>query len=178
MLKFLKDRFSKLKKALSKTTHALTTRIKTLFQGPWDEKTFEYLEQILYEADLGTVCAVELVGKTKAHLKKHPDAHLEDILAFLHAQSLEILEKEPAVKPKPAEKSLPKVILIVGVNGSGKTTSIAKLAYVLKNEGKNVLLAAADTFRAAATEQLVNRSHAPIRKNTPSHAKSGATSSP
>lgn len=146
--------FSKIKKALSKTRSAIAGRISALFKGSWDEETFEQLEQILYEADLGSECASEMVDETKSYLKKHPDASIEEILTFLHEISLEMLEIPPKVMPKEPSPNTPRIILVVGVNGSGKTTSIAKLAHHFKKKGQKVLLAAADTFRAAAIDQL------------------------
>lgn len=167
MFKFLKDRFSKIRAALTKTRSAISGRIMSLFQKPWDESTFDHLEQILYEADLGTACTEELVVETKTFLKQNRDASTEEILSFLHSTALEMLEVEPKVKPKTGS---PQVILVVGVNGSGKTTSIAKLANVLKEEGQKVMLAAGDTFRAAAIDQLATwaeRLNIPIIKSTP-----------
>lgn len=154
MFQFLKNRFSKIKQALSKTTLALTGRIRSLFKGPWDEETFEQLEQILYEADLGTSCAALFVDQTRSFLKSHREASIEDILDFLHAKTIETLSLPPKALPKTVEQGHPRVVLIVGVNGSGKTTTIAKLAHAWKEEGQKILLAAGDTFRAAAIDQL------------------------
>ncbi|NGX58933.1 MAG: Signal recognition particle receptor FtsY [Chlamydiae bacterium] len=163
--------FSKIKRALSKTRSAISGRISGLFKGPWDEETLEQLEKVLYEADLGSECAIELVAETRAYLKKTPDATIKDILPFLHSMCLEILEIPPKVKAKKPAPNTPRVILVVGVNGSGKTTSIAKLAHYLKQEGESILLAAGDTFRAAAIDQLVTwaeRLDLPIVKSVPS----------
>lgn len=146
--------FSKIKNALSKTRIALVERITNLFKGPLDEKTFEQLEQILYEADLGSECALHLVEEIKSYVKKNQKATIEEILTFLHQIVLEMLTQPPKVFPKQKAADSPYVILIVGVNGSGKTTSMAKLGYYLKKKGEKVLLAAGDTFRAAAVEQL------------------------
>ena len=142
----------------------------TLFKGSWDEETFEQLEKILYEADLGSATAIELVEETKLFLKKHKEASIEAILEFLHAKVLEILSAEPSAKAKKPKNGDPRIILVVGVNGSGKTTSIAKLAHLLKEEGQSVMLAAVDTFRAAAIDQLATwaqRLEIPIIKSTP-----------
>lgn len=154
MFNFLKNRFQKIKTALSKTRIALTGKIAALFGKPWNEETFEQLEQILYEADLGTTCSLELVDELRLFLKKHSDATLEEMLQFLHAKAIEILETPAKVAGKIPGDEEPLVILIVGVNGSGKTTSIAKLAQNFLDQKKKVLLAAGDTFRAAAIEQL------------------------
>lgn len=170
MFKFFKDKFSKIKEALSKTRAAISGRIMSLFKGPIDESTFEQLEQILYEADLGTNSAVELTAEVRYFLKKNSEAGIEEILAFLHAKVLEMLEVTPKVVAKKPQEGMPRVILVVGVNGSGKTTSIAKLAQNFIDEGKTVLLAAGDTFRAAAIEQLeiwAKRLNVPIVKSTP-----------
>ncbi len=170
MFKFIKERFSKIKQALSKTRAAISGRISELFKGPWDEETFDKLEQILYEADLGSECASMLVDETRTYLKKQRDAKIEDILKFLKVKSLEILETPSSVMAKTPKEGDPRIILIVGVNGSGKTTSIAKLAYQLKQAGQSVLLAAGDTFRAAAIEQLATwaeRLDCPIIKSNP-----------
>lgn len=159
--------FSKIKKALAKTRDALSGRISSLFKKPWDEATFEELERILYEADLGSECAIDLVDETKSYLKSNREAKIGDILAFLKEKSLEMLGSTPKVQPKEGH---PQVILVVGVNGSGKTTSIAKLAKQQQKEGKTVLLAAGDTFRAAAIEQLAtwaSRLGCDIIKSTP-----------
>lgn len=170
MFKFIKDRFSKIRAALSKTRSAISGRIMSLFQKPLNEETFDSLEQILYEADLGTACTEELVGQTKHFLKQNRSASTEEILSFLHSKCLEMLEVEPKVAAKTPKAGPPRVILIVGVNGSGKTTSIAKLAHLLQEDGQKVMLAAGDTFRAAAIDQLATwaeRLRIPIIKSTP-----------
>jgi len=154
MFNFLKTGYEKIKSALSKTHSALSTRIKALLGKPWDEETFDQLEQILFEADLGTECASFFVDKLRSRLRYSPTNSIEEILKIFHAETLAILSTEAKMQPKTPAPSEPYVILIVGVNGSGKTTSIAKLSKRFQKEGKKVLLAAADTFRAAAIEQL------------------------
>ncbi len=153
MFEFLKSSFQKIKSALTKTRSLLGGKIRALFSKPWDEATFEELEEILYEADLGTMCVEEFVEYTKKLLRKNPQAGKEEILAGFRELALKILREPATIKPS-ASKEIPHVIMIVGVNGSGKTTSIAKLARKYQEEKKNVLLAAGDTFRAAAIEQL------------------------
>ncbi|MCB1084964.1 MAG: signal recognition particle-docking protein FtsY [Chlamydiia bacterium] len=145
MFGLLKSGLNKIRKAFSRTRSVLGDKIKTLFKGALDDETLDQLEQILYEADLGSALAEEFV----AAVRKKPDKPIETMKA--HAKAL--LEKPPQVEGK-APTSGPKVILVVGVNGSGKTTSCAKLARLFKEEGKKVMLAAGDTFRAAAIEQL------------------------
>ncbi len=151
MLKFFKSGFEKIKGALSKTRSLLASRLRTLFGKPWDEGTFDELEQILYEADLGSECAASFVEHLRKELKKKPTQDIQEILKIFHAHALELLQIPPQA---PLVTPSPRVLLIVGVNGSGKTTSIAKLARAYQSEGKKVLLAAGDTFRAAAIEQL------------------------
>ncbi len=143
--------FKKIKSAFLKTSSLLGQKIKAIFSKPWDEETFSQLEQTLYEADLGTQLSSDLTTSVKESLKKKHDASLEDIFEILRSQALQILNAPPQVK---ATSGLPLVFLIVGINGSGKTTSIAKLTHLFQEQGKKVLLAAADTFRAAATPQL------------------------
>lgn len=154
MLRFIQNSYQKIKNALFKTQSLLSQRIKALFKGPRDEKIFEELEKILYEADLGSTLSSELVESVRHLLKQNRDASMEEILICLKKKALEILNQETKTKSKTPEPNEPLVILIVGVNGSGKTTTIAKLANVLQKEGKKVMLAAGDTFRAAAIEQL------------------------
>ena len=116
-------------------------RIKNLFSRPLDEATLEEMERVLYEADVGTPCIQALI---KA-VKKTPG------IESLMQASRELLS---TAHYSPPPLSSPHVILITGINGSGKTTTSAKLAKRYKDEGKEVLLVAGDTFRAAAVEQL------------------------
>ena len=154
MFNFLKSGYEKIKSALSKTRSALSQRIRGLFGKPWNDETFDQLEQILFEADLGTKCATSFVDHLRAALRTKPTSDIAEILKIFHDQTLAILSVDNKIEPKIPAPGEPYVFLIVGVNGSGKTTSIAKLAKRFQNEGKKVLLAAGDTFRAAAIEQL------------------------
>jgi len=151
MLNLIKFGFDRLKRALKKTQLQLGFRLKELFGKPWREETFEELEKILFEADLGPLLVHDLVQETKKFLLKSPLANQQEILDHLKAFSLSLFDIQNPPFSKTGE---PHVILIVGVNGSGKTTSLAKLAAHFQEEGKSCLIAAADTFRAAATEQL------------------------
>jgi fused signal recognition particle receptor len=154
MFNFLKSGYEKIKSALSKTRSLLSSRIKALFGKPWSEETFEQLEQVLFEADLGTQCARSFVEHLRSQLRTRPTSDIHEILKIFHNHTLSILGSSHNIPPKNPFPEKPYVFLIVGVNGSGKTTSIAKLANRFQKQGKKVLLAAGDTFRAAAIEQL------------------------
>ena len=154
MFNFLKSGYEKIKNALSKTRSALSQHIKALFGKPWNEQTFDELEKILFEADLGTKCASSFVEHLRSRLRTKPTHDIQEILKIFHSHALSILSTSSYTVSKSPSSDEPCVYLIVGVNGSGKTTSIAKLAKRLQKEGKKVLLAAGDTFRAAAIEQL------------------------
>jgi len=154
MFKFLKSSFQKVKSALSKTRSLLSQRIHALFGKPWNDETFEELEQILFESDLGSQCATEFVDHLRSALRTRPTNDISYILKILQEHALSILNEPAKSIPRIPEAGTPLVILIVGVNGSGKTTSIAKLANHFCSEGKKVILAAGDTFRAAAIDQL------------------------
>ncbi|MGH2613293.1 MAG: signal recognition particle-docking protein FtsY [Rhabdochlamydiaceae bacterium] len=144
--------FKKIKSALTKTRSFLGSRLKLLFGSPLTEEAYEKLEQILYEADIGSIVTEDLITEVKKFLKYHPHAKPEEIIAQMEKYAEKILSAPPKISPKQGH---PQVILIVGINGSGKTTSIAKLAAHFKGEGKKVLVAAADTFRAGAIDQLI-----------------------
>lgn len=143
--------FKKVKDALSKTRSLLSNKIRALFGKPWTEETFQELEQILYEADIGTRTSASFVEHVKKALRKNPQASSKDIIEVLREHALSLLQAPSKVEPKTGS---PQVFLVVGINGSGKTTSIGKLAHLFQKEGKSVLLGAGDTFRAAAIEQL------------------------
>jgi fused signal recognition particle receptor len=112
-----------------------------------DEEFYEQLEELLIKLDVGVDTAVNLVEE----IREKKFTNVEEVKNFLKERFKEILKN---CKGEFQLKGKPSVVMFVGVNGSGKTTSIGKLAYKLKKEGKKVLIVAADTFRAAATEQL------------------------
>lgn len=154
MRNFFRSSYEKLKSALGKTKGFLTERLKPLFQKGIGEETLEEMEEILFEADLGSSLALEFVEEVRSYAKHNQGYTPQDLLEHLKKKSLDILELTPI--PSEEEGPGPIVYLIVGVNGSGKTTTIAKLAQRFKGEGKSVLIAAGDTFRAAAIEQLTS----------------------
>jgi fused signal recognition particle receptor len=142
----------KFKGALSKTGALLGNKLRSLFQRGIDEDTIEELEELFYEADLGVKAAARLTEKAKTLYKQNRNITTDQLIEAL---KLEMTASFENFSPELAKTTnAPLVILIVGVNGNGKTTSTAKLAAHLKNEGKKVLIAAADTFRAAAIDQL------------------------
>ena len=128
----------------------LGKKIRDLFKGKVDEEALERLEELFYQADLGSQTSAELTEKVRALYKKNPNLTSDEILAVVKTDLLAELNQIPSY---PIQGN-PHVILIVGVNGNGKTTSVAKLAYHFHHAGKKVLIAAADTFRAAAIDQL------------------------
>ena len=157
VIQFFKSSYQKVKTALSKTRSLLGAKIRALFSGPIDENMLEQLEQALYEADLGVQTAQELTAKIRTIHQKNRELKPEELLEHLQQEILGILNKDS--KPNPSLSPSPHVVLIVGVNGNGKTTATAKLAKRFQEAGKSVLMAAADTFRAAAVEQLETWAH-------------------
>jgi fused signal recognition particle receptor len=153
VLEFLKSGYAKVKSALSRTRTALGSKLTSLFQRKIDESTLEQLEQALYEADFGVQTAMELTNKIRELHKQDPSLKTADYLAALRLHVQDLLNQYPTASNPSTEQTL-QVFLIVGVNGNGKTTSVAKLAHLFHQNGQKVLLAAADTFRAAAIDQL------------------------
>ena len=149
---FFRQGFEKIQKGLSKTKKFLRKELFFLFAKPLDKESLEKLEKIFYEADLGSPIVSDFLKQVQTLHKKEPKALFNDYLKNLQKRAQAILEEPSPIQEKPS--SLTRVFFLVGSNGSGKTTSIAKLAYLAKQQGKRVLIAAADTFRAAATEQL------------------------
>lgn len=154
VFQFLKTGYSRLKEALKKARDFFSNSLRTLFQGNIDEKMLEKLEELLYRADFGVKMAADLTQFVRDLHRKHPQESGEFYLHALQQHLLSELQKVPSALTIHPSSETPTVILIVGVNGNGKTTSVAKLAHLLHREGKTVLVGAADTFRAAATEQL------------------------
>jgi fused signal recognition particle receptor len=144
--------FSKIKKALTKTSSFLSSRISDLLKGKIDEETLDELNRILFEADLGASLADLIVDKVREAVKKNPNISKDDLMKIMKIELInELKHNDNEIK---LSGQGPTCLLIVGINGSGKTTSAAKLANFFRMQGKSVLLVAADTFRAAATTQL------------------------
>ena len=145
--------FDKLKNGLGKTRNSFGDKINSVFSSfrKVDEELLEELEEILIMSDIGVDTSVEIIGRLRNRIKKEKIESEEDVKNALREEMKKILDEE--------ENGLdlskkPTVILVVGVNGVGKTTSIGKMANRIKKEGKSVIIAAADTFRAAAVEQV------------------------
>lgn len=144
----------KLKSGLMKTRNVLTTDINDLLFGAraLDKKLFDDLEELLIKADMGPQFAEDLIKDVQDRLKRNELTNAAQIKKILHEKMVAILQKID--RPLQIERGMPFVIMAVGVNGSGKTTTIGKLAHMLQGDGYQVTLVAADTFRAAAIEQL------------------------
>ena len=148
-----KSMFNRLKEGLKKTKTQLSDSFsKISFGRKIDESLFEDIEMVLLQADVGVEATDEIIEFLKKESKKRKIKDGEGLKELLKEKLYDIL-KECEGKLELGEEK-PSVILFVGVNGSGKTTTVGKLASQLKNEGKSVVLAAADTFRAAAIDQL------------------------
>jgi fused signal recognition particle receptor len=144
----------KLKRGLEKTRAGLASRLEDVFEGgrAIDAELLEELEYTLVGADLGVRTATEILELVQQRLNRKEKAGADEVRELIRRHLVEVLRSTD--RPAAAVTEPPAVILVVGVNGSGKTTTIGKLAYRLKQEGRSVLLCAADTFRAAAIEQL------------------------
>lgn len=145
--------FDKLKSGLGKTRNSFNEKMNSIFSNfrKVDEELLEELEEILIMSDIGVETATEIISKLRERIKLEKIADEEGVKTALKQEMKNILDKENnALKLE----ITPAVILVVGVNGVGKTTSIGKIANNLKKSGKKVVVAAADTFRAAAVEQL------------------------
>ncbi len=164
MLSFLKSRnggeerggwLSRLKRGLARTRQQLGQRLSGLF-GPGrklDEAFYEELETVLLSADVGVTATEHLIGRLRARARRERYSEAAQLREALSGTLLELLQ--PVAVPLDISTHKPFVIMLAGVNGAGKTTSIGKLANYYQQQGKKVLLAAGDTFRAAAREQLM-----------------------
>jgi len=145
--------FDKLKSGLGKTRNSFSEKINSVFSNfrKVDEDLLDELEEILIMSDIGVETSTEIINKLRERIKLEKIQDEESVKQALKEEMQKILDKEDnSLKIE----TTPSVILVVGVNGVGKTTSIGKIANNLRESGKKVVLAAADTFRAAAVEQL------------------------
>ena len=159
--------FSKIKEGLKKTRKAVMGQIESMLKSftKIDEELFEELEELLVMGDVGVPTAEKICDELRHRVKKEGITNPEDINGLLEEIITEMLEGGEELDIS----TTPSIILVIGVNGVGKTTTIGKLANQLRKDGKRVILAAADTFRAAAIDQLdiwAQRSHCEIIKQS------------
>lgn len=145
--------FDKLKQGLSKTKESFNEKVNNVFKNfrKVDEDLLEELEEALIMSDVGMETSMKIIDNLRDKIKSEKIEEVEDVKQALRDQMQEILD---SVDSDLKLDTKPSVMLIVGVNGVGKTTSIGKIANNLQKEGKKVVIAAADTFRAAAVEQI------------------------
>ena len=143
----------RLKQGLAKTRQQLSGQLNSLFGGgKIDAETYDELETILLTSDIGVAATQKLLDALKKRVKRE---NLEDTASLKNALKAELLTiLSPLEKPLVTNVHAPFVIMLAGVNGAGKTTTIGKLAKLFQSQGHSVLIAAGDTFRAAAREQL------------------------
>lgn len=158
-----KSLFAKMKEGLAKTRNSITSRVDELikYYREIDDEFFDDLEETLIISDMGVRTANEIISGLKKQVREEKIGDAASIKDMLKGKISGILSKDS----RGFELNPPAVILVVGVNGVGKTTTIGKLANLLKSEDKKVIVAAADTFRAAAAEQLeiwCNRAGVPL----------------
>ncbi|MFB3813698.1 MAG: signal recognition particle-docking protein FtsY [Terriglobales bacterium] len=166
--------FERMKQAVTRTRENLSEHIDEVVStvpagGEIDRDILDMLEATLIGADLGTKTTQEVLNRLREKADRRQIANAEELKRLLKEELLNILTRAniPPVKPEPGD---PEVILMVGVNGTGKTTSIGKLANRLNQGGHSVLMVAGDTFRAAAIEQLEiwgQRTNTPVIKTKP-----------
>lgn len=141
-----------LNKGMSKTRRSFFGRIAQMFgASDIDDDTWESIEDLLVQADVGVHVTLELIDKVRSRVRRENIKRQEDLIAALKSELGKLLIEPTPLNLSGRELS---VMLIAGVNGSGKTTSIGKLAYRMKLNNRKVILAAGDTFRAAAIDQL------------------------
>ena len=155
--------FDKIKAGLKKTRENISSQIHSMLHAftKIDEELFEELEELLVMADVGVNTAERICDTLRARVKERGITDPNEIMGLLEEVVTEMIDGDNALHLD----TQPSVILVIGVNGVGKTTTIGKLAAQLKKEGNRVLLSAADTFRAAAAEQLTvwaDRAHCDI----------------
>jgi fused signal recognition particle receptor len=144
--------FSKIKSGLQKTRSSIADSVNSLINSftKIDEELFEELEEILVMSDIGVATSTEICDEMRKKIKETGETDPNNIKLMMKEIIVEMLGEDEGL----SLNTKPSVILVIGVNGVGKTTSIGKIASQLKNSGKNVVLGAADTFRAAAIDQL------------------------
>ena len=145
--------FAKLKAGLSKTRENFVEKIEQVFTGrkKIDEDLYDELEEVMIRSDVGVSTSLELVERLRKEVRQRKLSDSSELTEVLQELIAELLGEEEKIS---FAKQGPSIILVVGVNGVGKTTTIGKLANRFKKDGKRVIMAAGDTFRAAAIDQL------------------------
>jgi len=148
--------FEKLKNGLTKTRNKLVNKINEAVTGRAviDDKTLEEIEEILVTSDIGYELTEKIIDHARIRLKQEKERHNITIIETVKSELTSVLKTESQFKSNGINKFKPYVILIVGINGTGKTTTVGKLAHNFKKANLKVIVGAADTFRAAANEQL------------------------
>jgi len=151
--------FNRLKEGLEKTRKSFSDRLTKLLKGrKIDQDLLDEIEEILITSDVGVATSEKLIEILKLRVKKENFENAEDLYKILKEEILKLIIKSDSVESDKNytidESKKPHSIMVIGVNGAGKTTTIGKLSYNYKNAGKKVIIGAADTFRAAANEQL------------------------
>jgi len=160
LLGFLgKDKKESLNKGLEKTKESVFHKLTRAVAGKSrvDEEVLDNLEEVLVSSDVGVTTTLSIIERIEARVARDKYLNISELNTILKEEIVALLEKNQTDSESDFSltgKKTPYVIMVVGVNGAGKTTTIAKLAYQFKLAGKNVLIGAADTFRAAAIEQL------------------------
>jgi fused signal recognition particle receptor len=155
---FSQANFDILKKSLSKTRNGVFSKISEIIssKGNVDERFFEELEEILITSDIGSNLTDKIISEAKKIISKEKDKSFDNVKSIIKDNLIKSLSTQNNfINNLILDLTIkPYVILFFGTNGSGKTTTIAKLAYKLKNAGKKIIIASGDTFRAAANDQL------------------------
>lgn len=149
-----------LDKGVEKSREGILNKLGKAFAGKdrVDDETLDELEQILITSDVGVSTTLEIIDRIETRVAKDKFVTQQELQALLREEIVELLQDNSEDKPAEFDadfKIKPHIVLVVGVNGVGKTTTIGKLAHMYKQTGKNVILGAADTFRAAAVDQLI-----------------------
>lgn len=145
--------WNRLKEGMARTRDNLGGRLRTLLQGrQWDESLWDQLEEILFEADLGYDTVEYLLTRLREDVQIAHSQNADEVMDLLRGIMVDLFDRPS--DPTLLDPQRPSIWLMVGVNGTGKTTTAGKFAYMMKSQGYQVILGAADTFRVAAVEQL------------------------
>jgi len=152
---FSKQDQQKLETGLAKTKKSFLSRLGTAVAGKTkiDEEVLDELEDILIQSDVGVATTLKIIEALEARTAKEKYLGIDDLIRMMREEISTLLVR-PHIQTKNTTRTDPHVIMVVGVNGVGKTTTVGKLAHLIKSQGKKIMLGAADTFRAGAIDQL------------------------